>query len=374
MGWSRPNGMRGSMLRQKVVAKVKVVAVVVVIVLMITPLRNMLMPSCLWHKSWNDLHTLKLIRIHLFDLFFYIDRTPYSGDCDHIRRQLEPLNKLKVSELPAYSQEDWKAGLEKVKWKFTPEELWKVEHFKPSLTPEEQREMLYTTLVLAQAFDIFNVSYFMAEGTLIGIHRHHGLIPWDDDVDLMIPARQWAKAKAVLSCIPDFSLSMGRDFMWKFLWNKSKLWRWETFIRFPYIDVFPHNEDNDHLWPLTIWMKRDVIWRAADTYPAQRLPMEGYYVTAPKNPAAILSWHYGPGIHEECASRIFKRREREPFPLSDRVRIPCSYLYDIYPFVFHTKDPADGTPVEVRKIGSKILSTFKPHLNTVKPPSQNHTP
>ena len=44
-------------------------------------------------------------------------------------------------------------------------------------------EVLY---VVDQVFTKFNIEYSLTGGTLLGAVRHQGLIPWDDDLDIMV--------------------------------------------------------------------------------------------------------------------------------------------------------------------------------------------
>lgn len=68
------------------------------------------------------------------------------------------------------------------------------------LTLEEKKqmelEMLHEIDALCKEHEI---KYYLAYGTLIGALRHKGFIPWDDDIDLWIPAEDYLRLLDVLN-------------------------------------------------------------------------------------------------------------------------------------------------------------------------------
>ena len=52
----------------------------------------------------------------------------------------------------------------------------------------KQREILLRTMKDFMAFcDIAGLKWYLAYGSAIGAVRHHGIIPWDDDIDVIMP-------------------------------------------------------------------------------------------------------------------------------------------------------------------------------------------
>ena len=63
------------------------------------------------------------------------------------------------------------------------------------------REIQMSVLSMLHEFDEIcrrnNIRYFAIGGTLLGAFRHHGFIPWDDDVDLAFMREDFNKLKAL---------------------------------------------------------------------------------------------------------------------------------------------------------------------------------
>lgn len=60
---------------------------------------------------------------------------------------------------------------------------------------ETQQESLKILSKIDEICRKENLKYFLAYGTLLGAIRHNGFIPWDDDVDVMMPRKDYLKLK-----------------------------------------------------------------------------------------------------------------------------------------------------------------------------------
>ena len=65
-----------------------------------------------------------------------------------------------------------------------------MEHVKMNILQEKMLEILLV-------FDAFckenDLKYYLCGGCLIGAIRHHGFIPWDDDVDVFMPREDYER-------------------------------------------------------------------------------------------------------------------------------------------------------------------------------------
>lgn len=76
------------------------------------------------------------------------------------------------------------------------EEMRKMQYLKLKEIQEEEKKILEKTIDFLEQN---NIQYAICGGTMLGAVRHKGFIPWDDDIDLLIPRPDYERLIEVLN-------------------------------------------------------------------------------------------------------------------------------------------------------------------------------
>lgn len=98
----------------------------------------------------------------------------------------------------------------------------------------------------------YNLKYYLVYGSLIGAVRHNGFIPWDDDLDVMMPRKDYIKLQQLLNEFeePYFlqTPETDRGYAYSFIRLRnsntsgiSELFKYEKWNQGMYIDIFPND-------------------------------------------------------------------------------------------------------------------------------------
>ncbi len=102
--------------------------------------------------------------------------------------------------------------------------------------------------------ELNNITFYAAYGTMIGAIRHHGFIPWDDDIDVFMKRDEYDKFVALRNTLEgtSYKISIYIDGespypFAKFHTTKGTVWEYPQFpyIIGPWIDIFPLDEGDD---------------------------------------------------------------------------------------------------------------------------------
>ena len=181
--------------------------------------------------------------------------------------------------------------------------------FKSVWSTEDKECVMRTLRDAMRILGSHGIEMVAVYGTLIGVGRHKGLIPWDDDLDFAIKRDQKELLFSLKEELADANIGLVNTGYgdWAKLYpldrplidNRGRPWSW------PFIDIFYYDEEAGNI---TI---SDGDWKGgpkSDFLPFKKGVFEGISITIPNNPDKWLSEKYGKDWKDVCISSHYNHR------------------------------------------------------------------
>lgn len=266
--------------------------------MLIRPVRNLILYP-VWPKSWRPLSTAQVLKI------VALTNEPHNvRNITFCSWQMSPSRDLNVSVRNSHL-------IHKESSLLSPQD----KYFLPQMTDAEKHELLLLYKVMDTFLSEADVEFYLVFGSLLGVYRHRGLIPWDDDIDVAIDVFHWQNVRKALSCVRNYTLLVRPNMHWKFFQSGKP---------FPFIDIFFMTEDNDYTWPVVDYSRSEVFLKK-HVFPLTYGPFEGMMVPIPHDTIAVLDATVDVAY---CQSSSIHHRNHVPF--SKIFTVPCAELNHMY--------------------------------------------
>ena len=170
---------------------------------------------------------------------------------------------------------------------------------------ERDRAALYATAADgAELLDSLAHPWWLSHGTLLGAWRHHGVIPWDDDLDFAFPRARLRDLKSAAKEAGWQFLRFGpfSAKIWKpdaALYQTRKPWSW------PFIDIAFYDEFESRIIIEHMYHTSFKTFHRDELLPTRTSPFGPLNLPIPKSPEVILNqlypcWYTRPASGSFC--------------------------------------------------------------------------
>ena len=234
-------------------------------------------------------------------------------------------------------------------------------YFLPTMDTNQRDELYSLVTLLVNVLEKQKIGYFIIGGTLIGSYRHHDIIPWDDDADIIVNLTDRERLyDALISYKPDYGLyrqktESDKPYLWKFFSTNGQKVPFQDF-RWPLVDIFFWEENTTHVWNADPrFSSSKFSWPKSHVFPLRKRPLGPIEVNSPCDPHSIIA-HTFKNI-SVCQSRISSHSPESGIGLSfmGGQRRPCHQLDSFTPRVNRTV--SHGVTSEKLVISGRVVNT-----------------
>jgi hypothetical protein len=218
-----------------------------------------------------------------------------------------------------------------------------------SLTRCEHTLAMRLLMIIGRICRKNGIKFMMCDGTLLGSLRHHDIIPWDDDLDVMIPFEDRIRflnlLKQMNSTPIQYNILGGEKNRYYKLSFKHTLSAGGYSWNFPFLDVFLYVTNKTHVWGLS---DPDNILEIRHVFPLVMRPLGELWLPAPRKSRRLYDFN----AFDNCKGHFYNHRREAGMR---QVFVKCDDLKHIYPFV--ERDNQSGS-TEILKINDTIIHTI----------------
>ena len=223
--------------------------------------------------------------------------------------------------------------------------------FSRSFTPCEHNLVMNLLIIIDKICRDNQITYFMIAGTLLGSLRHHDIIPWDDNVDVIIPYDEEERFSRAFE-------QLNQTLLQSYIGRRAikHMSSYKVFYRdaphaggfnwhFPFLDIFFYERNKTHLWCLKI---PDFKYSVDDIFPLVLRPLGQLWLPAPRNSHRLFEGN----VFDLCITHFWNHRLEAP---NEIMKTHCNQLNNIYPFVERTYET---TFKEVVKLNDTVIQSI----------------